>query len=97
MSENVLSSGEFPTMGISAATSFVVRKPEAGTLVKKSGNSKGGSGEQATANHRTNVLDRDALGGRGVKVYRDYTNAASSTATGRNVKTLPSKFTTDGR
>ncbi|MEU0213553.1 hypothetical protein ABZ281_00035 [Streptomyces sp. NPDC006265] len=84
-------------MGTSAATTFRVRKPESGTLVSKSGNSKGGSGEPATANHRSNVQDRDALGGRGVKVYRDYTNAAQATATGRNVKTLPSKFTTDGR
>ncbi|MEW1675612.1 hypothetical protein AB0O47_20565 [Streptomyces noursei] len=97
MSENVLSSGEFPTMGTSAATSFVVRTPQAGTLVKKTGNAKGGVGEPTTANHRSNILNRDVLGGRGVKVYRDYTNAASSTATGRNVKTLPSKFITDGR
>ncbi|MET9120011.1 hypothetical protein [Streptomyces sp. NPDC004528] len=97
MSENVLSSGEFPTMGTSAATSFVVRKPEAGTPVSKSGNAKGGSGEPATANHRTGVLNRDVLGARGVKVYREYANTAASGATGRNVKTLPSKFTTDGK
>jgi hypothetical protein len=84
-------------MGTSAATTFVVRKPEKGILVRKTGNAKGGSGEAATANHRTGVLNRDISGSRGVKVYRDYTNAAQSTATGRNVKTLPSKFTTDGR
>ncbi|MGD6750283.1 hypothetical protein [Streptomyces sp. BH105] len=97
MSENVLSSGEFPTMGTSAATTFVVRKPEAGTLVSKAGNSKGGSGEPATANHRNGVMNRDISDGRGVKVYREYTNAAQATTTGRHVKTLPSKFTTDGR
>ncbi|MFD6934591.1 hypothetical protein ACFWAP_00350 [Streptomyces goshikiensis] len=97
MSENVLSSGEFPTMGTSAATSFVVRQPTAGTLVPKSGNSKGGSSEAATANHRTNVLNRDVMGGRGVKVYREYTNAAQAAATGRNVKILPSKFSVDGK
>ncbi|MFK0015809.1 hypothetical protein [Streptomyces sp. NPDC091027] len=97
MSENVLSSGEFPTMGTSAATSFVVRNPVAGTLVSKAGNSKGASAEPATANHRSAVMDRDALGGQGVKVYRQYTNAPESNATGRNVKLLPSKFVTDGR
>ncbi|WP_063728928.1 hypothetical protein [Streptomyces sp. RTd22] len=84
-------------MGTSAATTFRVRRPEAGTLVSKSGNSKGGSGEPDTANHRSGVLNRDALGGQGVKVYRTFTNAAESNATGRNVKRLPSKFTTDGR
>ncbi|MEU7278628.1 hypothetical protein AB0A69_07540 [Streptomyces sp. NPDC045431] len=84
-------------MGTSAATTFRVRKPEAGTLVSKSGNSKGGTGESATANHRNGVLNRDPMGGRGVKVWREYSNAAESAATGRNVKTLPSKFTTDGR
>jgi hypothetical protein len=84
-------------MGTSAATTFRVRKPESGTLVSKSGNSKGGSGEPATANHRRGVQDRDALGGQGVKAYRTFTNAPAANATGRNVKTLPSKFTTDGR
>lgn len=97
MSENVLSSGEFPTMGTSAATSFVAIKPDGGTLVSNKGNSKGGTPDPQTANHRANVLNRDALGGRGVRVYRDYTNAAQAAATGRNVKTLPSVFSTDGR
>ncbi|MGW6981921.1 hypothetical protein ACWGE1_21170 [Streptomyces sp. NPDC054932] len=39
-------------------------------------------------------MDRDALGAQGGKVYRQYTNAPESNATGRNVTLLPSKFVT---
>lgn len=96
MSENVLSSGEFPTMGTSVAKAHTFAPVQGGTLVKKTGNAKGGTfGQPKTATHRHGVLDREAPGG--IRAYRLYQNAPCASENGQHVHVLPSKFTSDGR
>ncbi|MFI1796529.1 hypothetical protein ACH427_04110 [Streptomyces sp. NPDC020379] len=92
MSEHIISSGQFATMGKSMARehpAFV--QPQAGITVPRTGNAKGGTDypEHATG-HRTGKVDRTGIGG--IKAYRQVSNTPLAGETGRNVHTIPSKF-----
>ncbi|MEU7147086.1 hypothetical protein AB0B15_03440 [Streptomyces sp. NPDC045456] len=96
MSEHIISSGQFPTMGKSMALASTYVQPQGGTPVKKKGNAKGGS---AYPEHATGIkarkLDRTGIGA--IRADRHVSNAPVASATGRNVKTMPTKFCTDGK
>ncbi|WP_274916944.1 hypothetical protein [Streptomyces sp. WZ-12] len=95
MSEHIISSGQFPTVGKSMAhshTTFV--QPQAGIRVPRTGNAKGGSPyPEHAAGHRTPKIDRNGIGG--IKVYRAVRNTPVAEETARGVHTIPSKFRFD--
>lgn len=83
----------FPKMGDDGIPNSVVnisgQRSKYTTPVPKTGNAKGGSGEPATASHRTGKLER--LGAKGAPQATLYKqNAAEASATQRNVRTVPS-------
>ncbi|MDJ0463179.1 hypothetical protein [Streptomyces sp. H27-C3] len=91
MSEHIISSGQFPTMGKSMALASTFVKPQGGTPVSKKGNAKGGSAypEPATG-IRARKLDRTGIGS--IKADRHVSNVPEAAATGRAVTRIPSKF-----
>ncbi|MFE9412378.1 hypothetical protein ACFYN0_26820 [Streptomyces sp. NPDC006704] len=96
MSERIISSGQFPTMGQSMALAATFVKPQGGTPVSKKGNAKGGSAypEHATG-IRARQLNRNGLGS--IRADRFVSNSPIASETGRSVRRMPSKFTTDGK
>lgn len=80
----------FPKMGTSAAQGIRSAQVVKGKSVKKTGNSKGGMLEGATASHRANIQER--LGAKLAPSAVLYApNAAESSLTQRNVYTVPSR------
>ncbi|KUL44705.1 hypothetical protein ADL22_12235 [Streptomyces sp. NRRL F-4489] len=94
MSEHIISSGQFPTMGKSMALASTYVQPQGGTPVKKNGNAKGGSPypEPATG-IRSRKLDRTGPGP--IKADRHVSNVPVAGATGRAVTHIPTKFCFD--
>ncbi|MCC3766014.1 hypothetical protein [Streptomyces sp. UNOC14_S4] len=92
MSEHIISTGQFPTVGKSmAGTPAAFVQPQAGIRIPKTGNAKGGKPypEHATG-HRSAKVDRTGIGG--IKAYRAVQNTPIAEETGRSVHTIPSKF-----
>ncbi|MFI2616719.1 hypothetical protein [Streptomyces sp. NPDC018584] len=91
MSERIISSGQFPTMGKSMALASTYIQPQGGTPLSKKGNAKGGSTypEPATG-IRSRKLDRTGPGS--IRADRHVSNVPVAGATGRNVTRIPSKF-----
>lgn len=82
-------SGDFPTVGTSVARSVSARPALRGTAVPKTGNSKGGFAEAATAKHRANIQERLGAKLRPTAVLYAV-NAAAANDTYRNVRYVPS-------
>lgn len=87
------STGSFPTVGTSVATSVqnLSGAPSKNTKpVKKTGNAKGGFLEAATAKHRPGILERN-----GASLHPTATlyqaNAAAAHDVQRNVRIVPSR------
>lgn len=78
-----------PTMGDAPAKLANVAKPIKGKSVKKTGESKGGFLEAATATHRANIQEK-----MGASLHPTATlyaaNAASANDTQRNTRMVPS-------
>jgi hypothetical protein len=79
----------FPTMGTEAAKLAHVAQPQKGKSIPKTGNSKGGMIEGATATHKANIAER--LGAKlapQVPLYAP--NAPEAAETQRNTVIVPS-------
>lgn len=91
MSERIISSGQFPTMGKSMALASTYVQPQGGTPVSKAGNAKGGSTyPEPSTGIRARKLDRNGIGS--IRADRHVSNAPVASATGRAVTRIPSKF-----
>jgi hypothetical protein len=79
----------FPTMGTEAAKLANVAKPIKGRSVPKTGNSKGGMIEAATASRRATVMERNGFQGA-PQVKHSYPTAPEAAQTQRNTVIVPS-------
>jgi hypothetical protein len=79
----------FPTMGTEAAKLGRVAQPERGKSVPKTGNSKGGMLEGATATHKANIAE--VQGAKlAPQIAHVYPNAPEAAATQKNTVIVPS-------
>lgn len=81
----------FPLMGQSMGTQFCVASTDGGTLVSRSGMSKGVNPTAGGKAIRRNLPESAAPAG-GVRVNRVYTNDPLAAKNGRNVYQVPAVF-----